>query len=138
MASQRKKGGFTLVELLIVLAIIAILAAIAFPSYNRYVERTRRADAREILFRVAAAQERFYTNRNRYTEDVAADLSLSTTSEKGYYIVGAAFVGGDNQTYLLTATPQSPQDKDSCKELTITNTGFKDAPNDTAANGACW
>ncbi len=138
MVSQRKKSGFTLIELLIVVAIIAILAAIAFPSYTRYVERTRRADAREIMFRIAAAQERFYTNRNRYTEDVNADLSLSTTSEKGYYIVRAAFVGGDNQTYILTATPQSPQDNDSCKELTINNTGFKGAPSDTGTNGACW
>lgn len=138
MVLQTKKGGFTLLELLIVVAIIAILAAIAFPSYTRYVERTRRADAREAMFRIAAAQERFYTNKNRYTEDVTADLSLSTTSEKGYYTIAAAFVGGSNQTFVLTATPQAPQDTDSCKELTINNTGFKDAPNDTGANGACW
>jgi len=138
MTAQGKSKGFTLVELLIVLAIVAILAAIAYPNYSRYVERTRRADGRELLMRIAAAQERFYTNRNRYTTDVAADLGLGTTSEKGYYIARAAFVGGNDQTYVLTAVPQSPQDSDSCKELTINNTGFKDAPSDTGANGVCW
>ena len=138
MAAQGKGKGFTLIELLIVVAIVAILAAIAFPSYTRYVERTRRADGRELMMKIAAAQERFYTNRNRYTTNVAADLGLGTTSEKGYYTVAAGFVGGSDQTYVLTATPQAPQNNDSCKELTINNTGFKDAPSDTGANGACW
>lgn len=138
MAPQAKGKGFTLIELLIVVAIVAILAAIAFPSYTRYVERTRRADGREVLMRIAAAQERFYTNRNRYTTDIAVDLGVGVTSEKGYYVARAAFVGGDDQTYVLTAVPQSPQDTDSCKELTINNTGFKDAPSDTGANGVCW
>ncbi len=138
MAPQSKGKGFTLIELLIVVAIVAILAAIALPSYNRYVERTRRADGREALLIVAAAQERFYTNRNRYTTDVATDLGLGMTSENGYYTIAAAFVGGSNQTYVLTATPMAPQNKDSCKELTINNTGFKDAPSDTGTNGDCW
>lgn len=138
MILQTRGRGFTLIEILIVIAIIAILAAIAFPSYSRFVERTRRADAREALMRIAAAQERFYTNRNRYTTDIAADLGLGATSEKAYYTIAAAFVGGSDQTYVLTATPQAPQDKDSCKELTINNTGFKGAPSDTGSNGVCW
>lgn len=136
MTAQGK--GFTLIELLIVIAIIAILAAIALPSYDRYVQRTRRADGREALMRVAAAQERFYTNRNQYSTNVTADLGLGSTSEKGYYAVSAAFVGGSNQTYVLTATPQTVQANDACHELTINNTGFKAAPSDTGTNGACW
>ncbi len=130
--------GFTLIELMIVVAIMAILAVIALPSYNRYVERTRRADGREALLRVATAQERFYTNRNRYSTGIVADLGASINSESGYYGITAAFDAGNNQTYVLTATPKSPQDKDSCKELTINNTGFKAAPSDTGTNGACW
>ena len=123
--------------MLIVIAIIAILAAIAIPSYDRYVQRTRRADGHEIMMRIAAAQERFYTNRNTYTEDIATDLGIPATSERQYYTV-VSVVAADGQSYLLTATPQAPQDVDSCHELTINNTGFKSAPNDTAANGKCW
>ena len=132
-----KKTGFTLIELLVVIAIIAILAAIAVPSYDRYVQRTRRADGHEIMLRIAAAQERFYTNRNTYTNNIAADLGITPTSEKQYYTIAAA-ISADGQTYLLTATPQAPQDHDSCMELTINNVGFKDAPNDTGTNGRCW
>jgi len=124
--------------MLVVVAIVAILAAIALPSYDRYVKRTRRADGREALMRVAAAQERFYTNRNQYSTDIAADLSLPTTSEKGYYSIAAASVDGTNQTYVLTATPQGVQATDTCAELTINNTGMKEAPSDTGTNGKCW
>lgn len=138
MAPQAKGKGFTLIELLIVIIIVAILAAVALPGYDRYVERTRRADGREALMRVAAAQERFYTNRNQYSTDVTADLGLNTKSEKGYYVISAAFVGGNNQTYVLTATPQAAQANDACHELTINNTGFKAAPSNTGTNGACW
>lgn len=137
MALQSKGKGFTLIELVIVMAIVAILAAVALPSYDRYVQRTRRADGREALMRVAAAQERFYTNRNQYTTDLA-DLSLGAASENDFYTIASAFVGGSNQTYVLTASPKAPQDKDSCKELTINNTGFKDAPSDNGSNGKCW
>lgn len=131
-----KIRGFTLIELMIVVAIVAILAAIAYPSYTNYVLRTRRADGKEFLMRVAAAQERHYTNLNRY--GAMADLGIGTTflSEKGYYSVGVALANGD-QTYLLTATPQSPQDKDQCKNLTLSNTGYK-SQSGAETNGKCW
>ena len=138
MTQRSKNKGVTLLELLTVVVIVAILASIELPSYDRYVKRTRRADGREALMRVAAAQERFYTNRNRYTTDVAGDLSQPTSSEKGYYSIDAALVGGSDQTYVLTATPQGTQVGDTCAELTINNTGFKDAPSDTGSNGTCW
>ena len=126
--------AFTLIELLFVVAIVAILAAIAYPSYSNYVMRSRRADGKEFLMRVAAAQERYFTNLNRYAS--MATLGLGTTSESGYYTVSVA-LANDDQTYTLTASPQGPQAPDQGANLTLTNTGFKDKSGNEN-NGKCW
>lgn len=131
---KRNLQGFTLIEMMIVVAIIAALAAIAYPSYTNYVQRTRRADGKELLMRVAAAQERYYTNMNRYASD--AEIGLGLTSESGYYKVTITRANSD-QTYTLTATPQGVQAVDKCGNLTITNTGFKDKSGNEN-NGKCW
>lgn len=140
---KRNSGGFTLIELMVVVAIIAILAVIAYANYNRYSFRARRADAREMLQRVATAQERYNTNFNHYAPSLTAappaGLGLSTTtSEKGYYIVttenGAS---GDAQSFKLTAAPQGVQQSDVCGDLTIDNTGYK-TPVAPSSNGNCW
>ncbi|KAB2901957.1 MAG: prepilin-type N-terminal cleavage/methylation domain-containing protein [Dokdonella sp.] len=132
--NMKQARGFTLIELMIVVAIVAILAAIAYPSYTNYVLRTRRADGKEFLMRVAAAQERRFTNLNRYGS--MADLGLGTSSENGYYTVDVALANGD-QTYTLTAAPQGAQAPDQCGNLTLTNTGFK-GQSGTESNGKCW
>lgn len=136
---RSKKRGFTLIEMVVVVAIIAILGAIAVPAYQNYLMRSRRADAREMLQRVAAAQERFYTNRNQYTNDLttAAGLNLGTTaSEAGYYNI-AVVVGAGNQSYTLTATPTGVQATDRCANLTVNNVGAR-GYSGTTANGTCW
>ncbi len=126
--------GFTLIEMMIVVAIIAIIAAVAYPSYTNHVMRSRRADGKELLMRMAAAQERHYTNLNRYGS--VADLGLGNTSDNRYYEVEVELGDGD-QTYTLTAAPQGPQTTDKCGDLTLTNTGFKDKSGDET-NGKCW
>ena len=126
--------AFTLIELLIVVAIVAILAAIAYPSYTNYAYRTRRADGKEFLMRIAAAQERYFTNLNKYAS--MGTLGLGTTSEQGYYTVDVALGTGD-QTYTLTASPQGPQAPDQCANLTLNNTGYKDKSGNEN-NGKCW
>ena len=94
MHKRSKARGFTLLELMIVVAIIALIAAFAMPAYQRYGERARRADGKELLMRVAAAQERYYTNFNRYAVaplTAATSLGLtSLTSERGYYSINSA------------------------------------------------
>lgn len=129
--------GFTLVELMIVVAIVAIIAAVAYPSYTNYVQRTRRADGKEFLLRVAAAQERYYTRFNRYGE--IADLGVGAgDSDEGFYSVAIA-LGDADQSYTLTAAPQGLQVKDQCGDLTLTNTGFKDwSGAKPPTNGKCW
>ncbi len=136
MASQKNRG-FTLIELMIVVAIVAIIAAIAYPNYTNHVLRTRRTDGKEFLMRIAAAQERYYTNFNRYATFDELNLG-SNTSEKGYYAVEVTRENG-NQTYLLTAAPQGAQGADQCENLLLTNTGAKDwSGPKPPPNGNCW
>ncbi|HEY6544014.1 MAG TPA: type IV pilin protein [Dokdonella sp.] len=135
MNTRKQLRGFTLIEMMIVVAIVAIIAAIAFPSYTRYVERTRRADARDLLMRVAAAQERYYTNRNEYAATLV-ELQMGDETGNAYYSVDDDLGGG--QTFTASAAPQGVQAHDSCGRLTLNNSGFKAAPDDTGANGACW
>ena len=66
-AGKRRARGVTLIELLITVAIVAIIAAIAIPSYNTYVLRTHRTEAKSALLSMAAAEERFYSTHNAYT-----------------------------------------------------------------------
>lgn len=132
--------GFTLIEVMVVVAIVAILAAIAYPSYSDYAFRARRVDGKEMMMRVAAAQERYYTNLNSYATVTQLGLGDPLVSEKGYYTIGIA-LANSNQTYTLTATPAGAQVGDKCGNLSITNTGKKspDASNAAAnSNGKCW
>ena len=139
---KRTRRGFTLLELMVVLVIIAVLAAVAFPSYTRHVQRSRRTDAHSLLMRIAAEQERFYTQFNRYTANLGtpasnANLGMAQlTSENGFY-TASAVLGNGNQTYTLTATPVGNQAVDACGALTLGSSdqrGF--AGNET--NGPCW
>lgn len=148
MLKRAKSRGFTLLELMVVVAIIAILASIALPAYQRYGLRARRVDGKELLMRVAAAQERFYTNFNRYaTNPLTAATSLGLTtlnSERGFYTIASANgATGNTQSYILTATPVAggPQAGDQCGALSVNNTGVK-APAAGVmpqnSNGPCW
>ncbi|MCE7950709.1 MAG: type IV pilin protein [Xanthomonadales bacterium PRO7] len=137
-----KNGGFTLIELMIVVAIIAILASLAYYNYSRYAFRARRADGQNLLTGIAAAEQRYYTNYNSYTSTITGNSTTSlgfssANSDRGYYSAVAA-LGSAGQTYTLTATPAGPQAKDKCGSLTLTDTGKKSAiPGDTS-NGSCW
>jgi type IV pilus assembly protein PilE len=137
-----RRRGFTLLELMIVLMIVSVLAAVAFPSYTRHVQRSRRTDAHSLLMRIAAEQERFYTQFNRYTANLGAPASSTNLgmaqvrSENGFY-TASAVLGNVDQTYTLTATPIGQQSGDACGAITLGSSdqrGF--AGNES--NGPCW
>ncbi len=139
-STKANQYGFTLIELMIVVGIIGILAAVAFPSYQRYVERGKRSEGRAALLDAAAIQERHYSDCNQYgtlgtTSDCAANtVNIDTTTETDKYNLSIT-LGTNNQTYVLTATPTFT-DTD-CGNLTYTQAGVKGLTG-TGTVRDCW
>lgn len=132
-----KSSGFTLIELMITIAIIAILAGIAIPSYQNYILKSRRADGKAAVLAVQLKEEKWRANNVSYTSTLA-DLLMPTTSSDGYYTV--AISDNTDTAYTITATHTGVQtaDKD-CKTLMIDEEGTKTATNSSnAPNDLCW
>jgi type IV pilus assembly protein PilE len=146
-AVRARNRGFSLIELLVTIAIIGILASIAYPSYRSQLLRAQRTDATAALLRVAAAQERFYLQNNSY----AATANLTTAPPGGLGIPGT-----DRRYYTLTiesadlaagftavAVPVAggPQARDTdCARFTLTEAQLRGATKSAGADNTanCW
>ncbi|NCT67346.1 MAG: type IV pilin protein [Rhodanobacteraceae bacterium] len=129
--------GFTLIELMIVVAIVAILATIAYPSYQEHVRKTRRAQGKADMLELTQRLERTYTTDRKYTAATSicgVDLNSPATGT-AYYTLTTACAA---TTYTITAAPQGTQTSDTrCGTLTIDQLGQKTASGSQGAAG-CW
>ena len=147
--------GFTLIELMIAVAIIAIIVAVAIPSYSAYVTKSRRSDAKVSLMTVSQLQETYFADNNKYAVGIgtAALGSLKAENEQlkkeggvyysieGFYKID--FVTANANYYLIKATPVEPQLSDEislgqCHTYLLDSRGKKTVQNATLSAQDCW
>lgn len=148
--------GFTLVELMITVAIVAIIATVAYPSYREYINRSRRVEAQSVLMEASQYMERFFAENYRYDQNTAgvgvndtsqfpARFSKSPKTGTAMYTITVPTVSPN--AYVVRATRTGSMSTDKCGDFEITNTGTRSLRAGTYDSGlgtadqalaACW
>jgi type IV pilus assembly protein PilE len=134
-ATRADQRGFTLIEAVVVMAMVAILAAIAIPNYSEYVLRSHRSTAQSFMSDVASRQSQFFLDRRAYAATVGALNMTAPADLAARYTFAINVVAGPPPGFTVTATPIGPQVGDRCGELSINQTGAKRTALDVAR---CW
>jgi type IV pilus assembly protein PilE len=144
--ARQPQWGFSLIELMIVVAIVAILASISVGAYRQYTLRANRTEARIALLQIQAGQEKFFLQNNAYATDVATliaappnglglNLTAAGVTPSGLYTVSFTAAAGNTYTVQAVATPGSPQAKDTtCPTFTMNDAGLRTPVDSTG----CW
>lgn len=131
MRKFQSQQGFTLIELMIAVAVIGILVAVGLPSYNNAVRKANRSEAQSVLMDIASRQQQMLVDTRKYVATVAA-LNTSVPSKvAGNYTIAITLGTGLAPSFDATATPIGSQVKDSCGVLSINQLGAKSPSN-------CW
>lgn len=131
MSFKLRAGGFTLIELMIAVAVLGILSAIAYPSYQGYVQKARRSDGQSSLMNAVQKMEIYYSINGKYTEpDKLSAANISSNSDEGYYTisqVAATTACPIVRCFRLEATPTSQhgQNNDKIQGFSYSSTGQK-------------
>ena len=141
---MKKSSGFTLIELMIVIAIVGILTAIAYPSYMEYVRDTRRANATVALTGLAGAMERAYTTSNTYANTASGGVpsifSDQSPVDGGDAEYNLRITATGTDTYTIKAQRTGVMTGDDCGDFVLTQTGAQGIENATAGFTVadCW
>ncbi len=134
---QCKNDGFTLLELLIVIAIVAVLATIAYPSYRQHILKSHRTEAKNLLNDIATRQARFFTQNNRYADKLSRMNFASDTvsTESGRYNVNISASTNLSFTAQAVPTTAGSQNTDLCGTFSINEQGVQTV---SGTEDRCW
>jgi type IV pilus assembly protein PilE len=138
--SITRSNGFTLIELMITVAIVGILAAVALPSYNQYIQRSHRANARNALIQAAQWMERAATSTGRYPASGNVPSGILAV-EGGRYDTVTVVVPDDGSSFTFTAKPKAGtgQASDQCAEFVLDQANRRTNPHASGITEAdCW
>ena len=136
--SNNKNRGMTLIELMVVVAIVAILASVALPTWNTQVQKSRRADARNTLILVRVEQEKYRADNGSYASSMSAlGLGIYNSTSRDYYNV--SIVSSSATAFVASAAPNANggQSGDSCGTFAINQSGL-DGSGEYASISDCW
>lgn len=136
---HKRSTGFTLIELMIVVAVVAILAAVAFPSYTAYVKRSIRAEAQAYMESVAGRQQQYLVDTRAYATLTQMNaLIAAPTRVSAAYTIAMPDPTSSPMAFTMTLTPGTNQASDTCGTLSINQSGTKTATKNGSAVSGCW
>ena len=137
------EAGFTLIELMIAVAIVGILTAVALPAYQKQILKSHRTDAKTALLDLASREERYMSTNQAYASNgtllgFSNDFPVSVPSDSAATYTLSVTLTNSNGTFTLTATPTGNQVADACGSYTLTSLGVQGVSGGSMSAADCW